>query len=111
MSPASPKIMLSRMEAACRETSRYLELIHRQIAARAERVTVTETAKSHNRSHKRSGSRWSRSDEMLYQAHLDRLTFERRIELDGLARKLARQEQAMDLMRWKLGETAGQKAA
>jgi hypothetical protein len=111
MSTVSLRVVLSRMEAARRETAGHLDLIQRQIAGRAERITVTEKAKAHNRSHKRSGSRWSRSDEMLYQAHLERLTFERRVELDGLVRKLARQEQAIDRMRRKLGEIAGRKAA
>lgn len=111
MSPVSPRVTLARMEAARRETAGHLDLIQRQIAGRAERITVTEKAKAHNRSHKRSGSRRSRSDEVLYQAHLDRLTFERRVELDGLVRKLARQEQAIDQMRCKRGEIAGRKAA
>ena len=48
---------------------------------------------------------------MLLQAHLDRLQFERRLELDGLAGKLARQEQAIDTLRRKLGEEAGRRVA
>lgn len=91
--PPARRVSLIRMEAARRETLRHLDLIHRQIACRAERMTITEKAKA--RSHKRSGSSWTRSDETLFQAHLDRLTFERRNEIEALAHKLARQEQAL----------------
>jgi hypothetical protein len=34
---------------------------------RAERLAVTEKAKARNRTQKRSGSRWTRSDEVLFQ--------------------------------------------
>ncbi|MBO9126398.1 MULTISPECIES: hypothetical protein [Rhizobium/Agrobacterium group] len=111
MNPVNPWVLLSRMEVARRETRHHLDLVHRQIAARAERLAVTEKAKARNRRHKRSGSRWSRSDEVLLQDHVDRLTFGRRGEIEALARKLERQDRAITTMRLKLGEVAWRQAA
>ncbi|GAJ95448.1 hypothetical protein [Rhizobium rhizogenes] len=111
MNPVSPWVLLSRMEAARRETCHHLDLVHRQIAARAERLVVTEKAKARNRTHKRSGSRWTRSDEVLFLDHVDRLTFGRRGEIEALARKLERQDRAITTMRLKQGEVAWRQAA
>lgn len=111
MNPVSPWALLSRMEVARRETYHHLDLVHRRIAARAERVAITEKAKARNRGHKRSGSRWTRSDEVLFQDHVDRLSFERRGELDALTRKLERQDRAITTLRLKLGEAAWRQAA
>lgn len=96
MTPVSSLVLLSRMEAARRETRRHLDLLRRQIEGRAERITITQKAKASNRAHKRSGPRWSRSDEMLFQSHLQGIEFERRSEIDALSRKLARQEATID---------------
>lgn len=90
------------MEASRRETRRHLDLVQRQIAARAERVTVTQKAKSSGRTHKRSGSRWTRSDERLFQSHLQALEFQRRGEIEALSRKLARQDAAIAALRARL---------
>lgn len=95
MNPISPQVRLSRMEAAHRETRRHLDLLRRQIEGGAERITVTQKTKATNRSHRRAGSRWTRSDEMLFQSHLERLAFERRGEIEALSRKLTRQEAAI----------------
>lgn len=111
MNPISPWVLLARMEVARRETRHHLDLIHRQIATRAERLAVTEKAKARNRTHKRSGSRWTRSDEMLFQDHIDRLSFERRSELEALTRKLERQDRAITTLRLKLGNSAWREAA
>lgn len=97
----SPHVLLATMEAARHQTCRHLELMHRQIASRAERLTVTRKAKA--RSHRRVRSNWTRSDERLYHDQLDRLLFERRCEIDALSRKLARQDQALAAVRKKLG--------
>ncbi len=99
------------MEAARRQTRHHLGLVRRQIATRAERLAVTEKAKARNRTHKRSGSRWTRSDEMLFQDHVDRLSFERRSELEALTRKLERQDRAITTLRQKLGDSAWREAA
>ncbi|TRB00744.1 hypothetical protein EXN61_24675 [Agrobacterium tumefaciens] len=111
MTPISPWVLLSRMEAARRQTRHHLDLVHRQIATRAERLAVTEKAKAKNRTHKRSGSRWTRSDEMLFQDHLGRLSFERRGELEALIRKLERQDRAITTLRLKLGDAVWREAA
>jgi hypothetical protein len=99
------------MEAARRQTSHHLHLIHRQIAARAERLAMTDKVKARNRTHKRSGSRWTRSDEVLFREHVDRLSFERRGELEALIRKLERQDRAVTTLRLKLGQAVWRRAA
>ena len=100
-------IVLSRMEAAYRQTRGHLERIERQISARAERMTTTAKAKA--RRHPRGGSRWTRSDEAMFRACVDELSFERRGEIDALNRKLSRQERAITAVRAKtinIGPTA-----
>lgn len=109
MTPVSPRLLLSRMEAARRETSHHLDRIHRQITGRAERIAVTEKAKA--RSRRRGRSQWTRSDERLFQDHVARLAFERRTEIAALARKLQRQERAIATMRMMFGDDAGNAAA
>lgn len=99
MTTISPQVLLARMEASRRETRHHLDLVQRQIAARAERVTVTQKAKSSGRTHKRSGSRWTPSDERLFQSHLQALEFQRRGEIEALSRKLARQDAAIAALR------------
>ena len=91
--------LLGRMQAAHRQTTAHLERIERQISARAERMTTTAKAKA--RSHPRGGSRWTRSDEALFRAYVDQLSFERRGEIDALNRKLSRQERAILAVRAK----------
>ena len=93
MTARSRRALLATMQAAHRQTRQHLDLVHRQIAGRAERLTITQKAKA--RSHRRNRSNWTRSDELLYFDHLDRLTFERRGEIDALSRKLMRQERAL----------------
>ncbi|TCM76631.1 hypothetical protein [Rhizobium sp. BK068] len=105
MRSSNPRRLLATMEAARREIHQHLELLHRQMAGRAERLTVTRKAKS--RSHRRGRSNWTPSDEELFREDLFRLTFERRGEIEALSRKLARQDQALAVIREKLGETVG----
>lgn len=106
MSAVNPRFLLSRMEAAHRETSRHLALMRRQIDARAERITATEKARAKGRANRQTGPRWTRSDEMLFREHRDRLEFERRFEIDALIRKIARQDRAIAALRLKLGHEA-----
>lgn len=101
MTPVSPRVLIAQMEAAQQQNAQHLDLIFRQIGLRAERLTITEKAKS--RSGRRSGSRWTRSDEQLYHHHVDRLTFERRGEIEALSRKLKRQEAALKEARTRHG--------
>lgn len=91
--------LLSRMEAAHRQTKAHLERIERQISARAERMITTAKAKA--RRHPRGGSRWTRSDEATFRACVDQLSLERRGEIDALSRKLMRQERAILAVRAK----------
>ena len=99
MSVSGETNLLSRMEAAHRQTKAHLERIERQISARAERMTTTAKAKA--RRHPRGGSRWTRSDETMFRACVDQLSFERRGEIDALSRKLTRQEHAITAVRAK----------
>ncbi|OJF89664.1 hypothetical protein [Pararhizobium antarcticum] len=78
MTAGNPQSLVARMEAVRRETAHHLDRVQRQIEGRAERLTVTEKAKSGNRTHKRSGARWTRSDATLYQSHVEPLAFKRR---------------------------------
>jgi hypothetical protein len=84
-------LLLRRMETARRQTKAHLDLIERQIAARAERMTISAQAqaKAKARSHPRGRSRWTRSDDALFREYLDQLSFERRGEIDALTRKLS----------------------
>ncbi|MAZ86005.1 MAG: hypothetical protein CME90_20765 [Hoeflea sp.] len=91
--------LLRRMELAHRQTRAHLDRIERQISAKAERMTTTAKAKA--RSHPRGGSRWTRSDEALFRAYVDQISFERRGEIEALTRKLSRQEVAIDAVRAK----------
>ncbi len=93
--------MVARMEAARRETHAHLRLIERQIAARAERLMTTFRARSCD--YRKSRSTWSQADEQLYQATLSELTFARYREVDGLSRKLARQDAAIAAFRRRHG--------
>ena len=85
--------LLTRMEAAQAETQRHPGVIERQIAARAERPTITDRAK--RRQHGRSASSWTNADERLFQQHVAELALARRGEIDALTCKLDRQETAL----------------
>lgn len=105
MTAVGSPVLIAQMEAAHRQNAQHLDLIYRQIGRRAERLTISEKAKS--RSGRRTGSRWTRADEQLYKHHVDRLTFERRGEIEALSRKLKRQEVALDEARARQGSGRG----
>ncbi|REF89446.1 hypothetical protein DES32_0667 [Methylovirgula ligni] len=88
---------LTRLERARAETARHLNIIEHQIAARAERMVITFRTKA--RQFGRGKSTWTPPDEHLYRENLAILRFERRAEIDALARKLARQSAAMEAFR------------
>ena len=88
---------LRRMEEACRQTRRQLDMIERQIIRKM-------TALIPSLSQRRSGYRRGRPpdpDAFLsrYRSHLAAITTERQPETDALSRKLARQEAAIASLR------------
>lgn len=91
--PPNRRLLLARMEAAQAETKCHLGVIERQIAARAERMTITDRAK--RRPHGRSASSWTKADKWLFQQHVAELALARRNEIDALTQKLDRQETAI----------------
>lgn len=91
------RAMLARMERARAETERHLEIIEGQIAARAERMTVTSRVKA--RQFGRATSTWTPADERAFQENIAVLRFERRGEIDALTRKLSRQTGAIAAFR------------
>lgn len=91
------RAMLARMERSRAETERHLAIIERQIAARAERMTISTRVKA--RQFGRTSTTWTRADERHYQEALAALRFERRGEIDALTRKLARQAGAIAAFR------------
>lgn len=78
---------LANAIGARRETRRHLECLTRQIMARAGRQAITVKARSRTR--RRSGPR------TYHQELVDRLTFERWVELDVVACRQAVQEQVI----------------
>jgi len=96
---ADIRAMLARMERARSETAQHLATVERQIVARAERMTVTSQAKSRQSRHRRSNSMWTRADERIFQEKLAAIRFARRVEIDALSRKLARQAGAVAAFR------------
>jgi hypothetical protein len=78
---------LAKAIVARREIQRHLECLTRQIRARAGRQATT--VKARRRASRRSGPR------TCHQERVDRLTFERRIELDVIACRLAMEEQVI----------------
>ena len=91
--PLDRRLLLARMETAQAETQRHLGVIERQIAARAERMTITDRAK--RRPHGRSASSRTNADERLFQQHVAELALARRGEIDALTRKLDWQQTAI----------------
>lgn len=105
--PPDRRFALARMEATQAETQQHLRVVERQIAARAERLTITDRAK--RRRHGRSASSWTNADERLFQQHLAELALARRGEIDALTGKLERQEMAIaEFRRRNRASAAGQ---
>lgn len=84
---------LARMERARAETERHLAIIERQIAGRAEHIAMSSHVQT--RRFGPATSRWNPVDERRYQEALAALHFERRGEIEALARKLTRQAGAI----------------
>jgi len=87
---------LARAIGARRETQRHLDCLTRQIAVRAGRQATTVKVRSHAR---------RRSSPRLYHREIvDRLAFERWVELDMIACRLAMQEQVIGAFQHRDGE-------
>jgi hypothetical protein len=91
--PQDQCLLLARMKAAQAETQRRLGLVERQIASRAERLTITDRTKRRQRG--RNASCWTSADERLFQQHVAELALARRGDIDALTRNLDRQETAI----------------
>ncbi|MFC3207547.1 hypothetical protein [Aquamicrobium soli] len=109
MTPSSNRRhLLHRMEEARRQTQRQLDMIDRQITRRM-------TALIPSLGRKQSGYRRGKPPDPgafleRYRASLAALTAERQPEIDALARKLARQEHAIEALRRRLGIEDGRPA-
>ncbi len=90
---------LRRMEEACRQTRRQLDMIERRII---RKMTALIPSLSPCRSGYRRG-RPPDPDAFLcrYRSHLAAITTERQPEIEALSRKLARQEAAIASLRAK----------
>lgn len=97
---AEQRAMLARMVRAREETRNHLAIIERQIAKRAERMTITARVKA--RQYGRSTSTWTPAGERHYHETAAALRFGRRGEIDALTRKLERQEAAIAAFRVRL---------
>ncbi|WP_311525176.1 hypothetical protein [Neorhizobium galegae] len=96
----SPATQLSRMEDACRQTQKQLQIIDRQITRRMTAI-LPQIAR------RQSGYRKGKASDgrtllERYRANLAGLTAERQPEVDALSRKLARQEAAIAALRDRL---------
>ncbi|MDX3804897.1 hypothetical protein [Xanthobacter sp. VNH20] len=102
MTPSPERLdLLNRMEEARRQTQRQLNMIDRQITRRM-------TALIPSLGRKQSGYRRGKPPDPgafleRYRARLAALTAERQPEIDALARKLARQDHAIEALRQRLG--------
>ncbi|MGN7715113.1 hypothetical protein [Agrobacterium radiobacter] len=89
--------LLFRMEEACRQTQRQLDLIDRQII---RRLTAVIPSLGKRTSGYRRGKRSSPETFLTrYRANLAAITAERQPEIDALSRKLVRQEAAITALR------------
>jgi len=101
----SRQAQLARMEEARRQIQRQLDLIERQITRRM-------TALIPELHPRRTAYRRGKVPEPAtflerYRSNLAAITAERQPEIDALARKLARQDQAIARMRERIGNPPG----
>ena len=89
---------LAKAIGARRETQRHLDCLTRQIAARAGRQATTVKVRS--RARRRSSPR------LYHREIVDRLAFERWVELDMIACRLAMQEQVIGELQYNDREPA-----
>ena len=89
--------LLSRMEAARRQTQHQLDLIDRQIIRRM--TAVIPHLHPRRRSYRRGQPPEAGAFLARYRANLAAITAERQQEIDALSRKLARQDRAIEALR------------
>ncbi|AEI04541.1 hypothetical protein OCA5_pHCG300960 (plasmid) [Afipia carboxidovorans OM5] len=95
--PTDIGVLLSRIADARCGTQRQLGVIERQIAKRAERMTIT--ARVQRRRGRRGAHAWTGVDECAYQALVADLTLARHSEIDALTGQLAREDAALTALR------------
>ncbi|MBP2449814.1 hypothetical protein [Rhizobium leguminosarum] len=105
MTAAEQRLMLSRLEAACRQTRWNLDLIVRQIGHRAGRMADGDHGACKRPSVRPSLSLWTPAGDRRFHEYVSRNRFERHAEIDALSRGLARQEQAPAAARSRLPQT------
>jgi hypothetical protein len=96
-SAISPETQLARMEDACRQTQRQLQIIDRQITRRI--TAILPCIARRQRGYRRGKAPDGRTLIERYRANLAGFTAERQPEIDALSRKLARQEAAIAALR------------
>ena len=91
----SPQLsrQLSRMEEACRQTQRQLDMVDRQITRRMTAL-IPDLLPRRTR-YRRGKAPDPQAFLERYRSQLAALTAERQPEIDALSRKLARQEQVI----------------
>lgn len=94
---ASPEVQLSRLEDARRQTQKQLEIIDRQITRRM--TAILPQLARRQRGYRRGRAPDGQTLLERYRAHLTGLTAERQLEVDALARRLARQDAAIAAFR------------
>lgn len=92
-----PKVWLSRMQDARRQTQRQLEIINRRITRKMTAI-LPQSARRQT-GYRRGGAPDGRPLLRRYRAHLTGLTTEPQPEVDALACRLARQDAAIAAFR------------
>lgn len=95
----SHDMALRRLESARRAAASQIRMIERQVASAAWGQVTTIRARS--RDYGRSRTSWSHADEQFYQWCLSALTFAHHGEIDALVRKLALQDAAIEMFRYR----------
>jgi len=108
-SSMSPEAQLSRMEAACRQTQKQLQIIDRQITRRM--TAILRQIARRKSGYRRGKAPDARTLLQRYRANLAGFTAERQPEVDALSRKLVGQEAAIEALRDRLSSSASYRHA
>ncbi|NSY99616.1 hypothetical protein G6M70_16645 [Agrobacterium tumefaciens] len=99
--PTDRQVLLFRMEEARRQTQHQLDIIERQITRRM--TALIPGLKPKRTAYKGGKPPDARTFLERYRANLAAITAERQPEIDALSRKLARQDQAIAVLRQRIG--------